>query len=142
MIPLTNDKQETILRNIYRAAGFERLHFTKPKIILVNDQQRVNAEMNRLRLEGIGVGRVSEASPFTPADHPKFEEEKVSFHDLNHIAHRLRQYGILEAFFIVTKKGDKVGSSNPPYLFVTPNWETFDFKEYAFECRSLILDEK
>lgn len=142
MSELSREKRQVILSNILACTFFERGISSKPRVFLVDDRETVEKEMSDRNLKGIGVFTLNEDEIFTPNDHPSFADKTFSLKELNFVVRRLRHFGMVSLTVILCKGINRPKHKNQPYLFISTNWDTFDSKEYLFECRSMLVGQE
>lgn len=140
MSTLSIEQQKVILANIHSTASFDRLHFTKPKIQLITSPFEVVATVLKHDLAVLGdpIYLCAEALLNKESALPLIEH-KVSVHDINYTIKRMRTFGVMGMTIVVALGEPVPNRANPPHLFIFPDWELFDEKEYTFECRASLM---
>lgn len=138
----THQKHLTILNNIFQSTSFMRQHDTKPRVFLLPGQDDVTAEMTNRNLEGIGAYLLKEFELFNIETHPNLHKQGVNLNDLNQVVKRLRQYGMVDQVVVIAKAPPHPRKGNNLFMLVSTNWDTFNSRDYAFECRDLIISQE
>jgi len=137
-----HQKRLTILNNIFQSTSFMHQHDTKPRVFLLVDQEDVDDEIVKRSLEGIGAYYLKESELFNEKTHLSLHKQGINLPDLNQVAKRLRQYGLADLVVVIAKAPPHPRKANTPYMLVSTNWDTFNSRDYAFECRDLIISQE
>lgn len=135
------DKHAVILKNIFQSAHFDRAHFSKPKVFLMPTETTIAEDVSRRNVKQVGTFNTYCAVGFNLTDHKELMSHPLSLRDVNDVLLRLHEFGLNAVTVVVAFAPPKPKQVNPPYLYILPDWETFDSREYAFNCRSMIINQ-